>query len=450
MMKIFDRVGIKSRRTKNITKHVFLSFFYKGGSILASFLMVPLAMNYLNNENYGVWLTLSSFIALFTFFDIGLGHGLRNKFAESKAKGELYLAKAYVSSAYFAIGILSLILIIAFIFVNFYIDWAKVFNTNIFLKKELNILMPIVFVFFCLQLVLKLITTIYTADQRPSVQGKITFINQAGSLLFIWIITKTVDSSLLIFGIIISILPVLVLLIFNFYAFSKRYNNYRPTISLFKKKYLKTILSLGGSFFIIQISWVIINSTDNLIISQLFSPKEVVPYNIAFKLFSSSTMLFTIIATPYWSSFTEAYVKKDYEWIKKSMTNLKKISILFFGFSIFLLFFSNFLYKIWVGEKMIISIRLSALMGVYSSLIIYLTPLNYFINGVGKIKLQLYQTLIMAILNIPLSYFLAKTCGFGLNGIIMGTILCIIPGIILSSIQYYKIINQDAVGIWNK
>ena len=142
------KLGIHSDRTKNITKHVLLSFMYKGGSILSSFLLVPLTINYLDTENYGIWITLSSFIAWFSFFDIGLGHGLRNKFAEAKAKGDLTLAKAYVSSAYFTIGAVSLLLILLFYGFNFFINWSVVFNTDKIIQKELIVLMPIVFFFF--------------------------------------------------------------------------------------------------------------------------------------------------------------------------------------------------------------------------------------------------------------------------------------------------------------
>ena len=113
--KIYSKLGIKSQRTQGITKHVLLSFIYRGGSIASSFLLVPLTINYLDTENYGIWLTLSSFIGWFAFFDIGLGHGLRNKFSESKAQDKLELAQAYVSTAYFTIGSICLGLIFLFL-----------------------------------------------------------------------------------------------------------------------------------------------------------------------------------------------------------------------------------------------------------------------------------------------------------------------------------------------
>ena len=256
--KIYSKVGIESNRTKNITKHVLLSVLYKGGSIVCNFLLVPLTINYLDTQNYGIWLTLSSFIAWFSFFDIGLGNGLRNKFAEAKAKEDMTLARGYVSSAYYTIGLVCLCLLLVFIILNIFIDWTRFFNVSSSLKRDLSILMPTVFGFFCLQLVVKLISTIYTADQRHSVEGKINFFTQAGSLFLIWIMTKTSDSSLLTFGIIFSAFPVILLLSLNIIAFNNRYKFYKPSIRLWKKKYLKDIFGLGVKFFIIQISGIIL------------------------------------------------------------------------------------------------------------------------------------------------------------------------------------------------
>lgn len=64
---IYKRIGAKSIRTQNILKHIGWSFIFKIGSIIANFLLVPLTINYLDTENYGIWLTLTSFISWFSF-----------------------------------------------------------------------------------------------------------------------------------------------------------------------------------------------------------------------------------------------------------------------------------------------------------------------------------------------------------------------------------------------
>jgi O-antigen/teichoic acid export membrane protein len=450
LYKIYNKLGITSDRTKNITKHVFLSFIYKGGSILASFLLVPLTINYLNTENYGIWLTLSSFISWFSFFDIGLGNGLRNKFAEAKSKGDMNLAKGYVSSAYFSIGAVSFVLIIFFIGFNFFIDWTKVFNISSYLQKDLILLMPIVFGFFCLQLVAKLITTIYVADQEHSTQGKVTFLTNTLSLLIVWLLTKTTSSSILIFGIVYSFFPVLVLIGFNLIGFRSRYKQFKPDLRFWRRDYFKDIFGLGFNFFIIQISGVIIFSTDTLLISRLLGPEEVVPYQLAFKYFGVSSMIFSIISTPFWSGFTEAYTKNDNVWIANAIKNLTKLTIVFILFVCLLLLFSNKFYKFWLGELVDIPFVLSVYMAIYYIQLIIITPYTIFINATGKIFIQTYQSLFSAIINIPISIYFVKYFNLGTEGIILGTIISLIPSLFITPIQTWKIINSSKNKFYNK
>lgn len=448
--KIYSKVGIESNRTKNITKHVLLSVLYKGGSIVCNFLLVPLTINYLDTQNYGIWLTLSSFIAWFSFFDIGLGNGLRNKFAEAKANGDMTLAQAYVSTAYFTIGSISLLLSAIFFILNVFIDWTDVFNTSNNLKRDLGIIMPVIFALFCLQLLVKLITTIYTADQHHSIQDKIQFTIQVLTLAIIWILTNYKESSLMLFSIIISALPIIILLFLNFFAFSKTYKDYRPILSLWKRVYLKDITGIGFKFFIIQIAALVLFSTDNFLISKLFGPSEVVPYNIAFKYFSIVTMAYTIIITPYWSSFTEAYAKNDLSWIKKSIKNIQRLWLLIPIVLMFMVLISNWFYDLWIGKKVSIPINLSLAMALFVVLITFNMIYVNFINGVGKIKLQLYTSLISMVINIPLSIYFGKYLGWGPTGIVLATCFSLLYSVILRPIQYYKLINNSAKGIWNK
>ena len=448
---ILNKLGISSNRTINLTKHIGLSFLFKLCAILANFMLVPLTINYLGTTNYGVWLIISSFIGWFTFFDVGLGHGLRNKFAEAKAKDDINLVKGYVSSAYFTLALISIVLFFLFFIANFFIDWTQVFNTDKSLEEKLSFLMLIIFSFFVLQLVFKLITTIYTADQKPSVLVLVNFLTQLISLITVWLLLKYTESSLFLFGFVISFIPLLILIGFNLFSFRGVYKDFRPTIKLWKKKYIKDIFGLGLNFFIIQIAAVVLYTTDNLIITHLFSPKEVVPYNLSFKYFSIVSMIFSIIVTPYWSAITDAFAKEDFKWIKKSMKTLMKISLLFSVVIFFMLIMANLFYLFWVGQEVSIPFNLSIFMSIFVMLTIFTQPFTFFINGTGKIKIQLIIGVAMAFINIPISIILVKFFNFGVSGVILATIfvICSVLGLIFYPIQYYKIINKKAKGIWN-
>ena len=54
-------------------KNIAAAFFIKGLNIAIGLMLVPLTINYLNPTKYGIWITLSSIIGWFSFFDIGLG-----------------------------------------------------------------------------------------------------------------------------------------------------------------------------------------------------------------------------------------------------------------------------------------------------------------------------------------------------------------------------------------
>jgi uncharacterized membrane-anchored protein YitT (DUF2179 family) len=70
------------------------------------------------------------------------------------------------------------------------------------------------------------------------------------------------------------------------------------------------------------------------------------------------------------------------------------------------------------------------------------------LNGIGKIKLQLYLVIFTGLINIPLAIFFGKK--IGLVGISLTSILLFIFMGIFFSIQTQKILNKTAVNIWNK
>lgn len=449
-IKVLNGLGITSGRSINIAKQIFFSAFFKGGSVLANLLLVPVTIGYLNTTNYGVWLTISSLIGWFSIFDIGIGNGLRNKYAEAKANNDIQLARSYISTAYFFIGIIGSILAIVLLFVNGFIDWTVVFNTSGILNSDLTKLMYAVIGCFCLNLICQLITTIYIADQKSHAAGIIQFLIQVFSLLVIWILTKTTETSLLLFGTVVSVLPVLILLVISIISFNWNFKDIRPAFSFVKKEQGKEIFSVGINFFIIQLSCIVLYATSNMIISHLYGPEEVTPYNIAFKYFSITNIILSIIISPYWSGITDAFTKQDFSWIKNTMKYLTRFSFIAIVVIVLMFFVSDRLYYLWIGQDLHIPVLLSALMGVYFSMIIFMQPFVTFVNGTGKIKLQLIFSVATALINIPLSILFAKYFNLGISGIVLSGIVCSIPGIIYTPLQYKKIINGRAKGVWNK
>lgn len=435
-------------RSVKAKKNIIASFIIKGLGIAISLVLVPLTINYINPTRYGIWLTLSSVVAWFSFFDIGFGNGLRNKFAEALAIGELELARIYVSTTYAILSLIISVVLVLFLCINPFLNWARILNTDLNMAGELSILVIIVFVFFCLRFVFQLINTVLSANQEPAKASFFDFLGNLFSLIIIFILTKTVEGNLVLLGTVFSLTPVLVLIISSLWFYRKTYSRFAPSIKYVRFSYARNLMSLGIKFFIIQIAALVLFNTNNIIVTQLFGPEEVTTFNVSFKLFSIITMLFSIIALPLWSAFTDAYAKEEFGWIRNALSKVRKVWALLIVLTIMLLVGSSWIYKMWVGDAVTVPFALSAAMASYVIVYIWQTMHVFFLNGIGKIRLQLYLVIFSGLINIPLAIFLGKR--FGLVGITLtSTLLFTFMGI-LFSIQTKRILNKTAINIWNK
>ncbi len=436
------------KRTLQAKKNIVASFLIKGVSIAVNLILVPLTINYVNPTQYGIWLTLSSFVAWFSFFDIGFGNGLRNKFAEARAIGDNDTARIYVSTTYFAVGILFGIVWLLFVLINRFLDWSFLLNAPLEMSDELTKVSLIVFSFFCLQIVLRLISTILVADQKNAKAGFLEMLGQIGALAIIYVLTQVSEGSLLKLAISIGIAPVMVFLISSYVLFRGELKDFRPSLKYVRLTHINEILKLGLQFFIIQVSAVVLFQTTNIIVAQLLNPLSVTVYNITYKYIYMISMVFAIIIAPFWSAFTEAFIKKDYLWMKSTFAKLQQIWVYLIPVVVVMLVISGKVYELWIGNKVQIPFHITLLMAVN---VLFSTRLSIFIsiiNGIGKVRMQLMVNVILSILFIPTAIFVTKY--WGLPGIIVANVLVALVHAVIGQIQVHKLINQHDSGIWSK
>lgn len=439
----------RSGRSKDIAKNISVSLSMRAASILASLLLVPLTINYVNPTQYGIWLALSSIIGWVTFFDLGLGNGFRNKFAEAKAKGNILLAQQLVSTTYITISTIVFLVFIFIFIINLFLDWSSILNVSISYRQELSKVFIIVILFTCVNMVANVFSSLLQADQKPGYTSVITAIGQYVSLLVIFLMGKFTEGSLLNMALFYSGIPCLIMLLASiiFFKFTS-YKQYIPSFSKYNKKLIREIMGLGSQFFAIYLCLIAIFQVVNLVITREIGPLGVTQYNIANRYFNIIYMLINILVTPSWSAFTDAYTKKDFVWMKSMVKKLQFCwyALIFVGLC--MLVISPIFYELWIGDSVYIPLSLSCTMlflAINQSLgNIYM----YLINGIGTVRIQLITYVIFAAISWPLFTFSAKL--FGLNGIVLVPALVYLVQGILAKSQVSKIINGTASGIWAK
>jgi len=443
--------GQGHERSIKAKKNILLSILTKGISIAISLVLVPLTINYINPSRYGIWLTISSIVAWFSFFDIGLTQGLRNKFAEAKAKGEDNLAQILVSTTYAILAIVFSSVWIVFLIINHFLNWAKILNISDSMQSEISILAVIVFTFFCVQFVLRIITTLLVADQQPAKSSVLDLLGQILSLVFISILVITTKGSLVKLGIALCISPLLVLIGANLFFFKGSFKKYRPSFSTIKFSYAKGLFNLGVIFFIIQAAGIIQYETANIIIARNFGTLEVTSYNIVYKYFGVLNMIFMIFITPFWSASTEAFQKNDIQWIKNGIRKYNQLNIGMFLVGCLMLIFSELMYRLWLGEgKVTISFSLSLWGFLFFNVSMFASKYVNFLNGINALRIQFWATLFSPLIYIVIALVLIRYYNMGVYSLFIASIIANFNGYLLAPLQYYQIIIKNKKGIWIK
>ncbi|WP_299319639.1 oligosaccharide flippase family protein [uncultured Maribacter sp.] len=444
MIKAYNtvRVFIKSyfegnSRTNLLVKNVFSSLILRGLGTAINFLFVPLVINFVNAERYGIWLTLSSVLTWFTLLDIGFGNGLRNKFSEAVALDDIKEQRKLIhTTAAVLILISALIFILNVIFTD-QIKWDEFLGVDASYRTELQQLVFLLISFFSLQFIFQIYNPIQYALQKPAMIARTILVGNALGLIGILYLREFSEPSLFNLGFVVMGSNVLSIFLFTAYFFIVQRRDLIQKIEKPTLDTLGSIFSLGIKFFFLNIAYMVQFQTSNFLISKYFTPEKVTEFNIAFKLFSVASLVFGIILSPVWSSVTNAQVNNDYTWIKKLIKKLLLIwGVIAIG-SIIVLMIAPTIYNLWIGD--IITIPFITSLGV---LLIVLS--NCFseifisvLNGMGKVNLQFYISIFVIIFFVPIAYYFSVELEYGIFGICMAIVITNVNGLIVAPYQVY-------------
>ena len=223
------------------------------------------------------------------------------------------------------------------------------------------------------------------------------------------------------------------------YLLVTRQRNYLvPKVSLASKRDFKPLLTLGAGFFVLQICSLVLNTTDNLLISNLYGSAEVTPYSMVYKVFYMVVQIHAIIIMPMWSAYTEAATRRDMTWIRNTIKRINLITALLSVGVIIGIFLFEPLAAIWLQKRLAYGKPLIIAVAVY--MVAQMIGNNYssFLCGVGHIKISTIISGIGAVMNIPLSIYFAQGCKMRLTGIILGSLVVMMVSVIVLPIVSYR------------
>jgi len=436
----FD-VSTQEGRAEERHRKILLTTLSSGGSKLLaaiiSFSMIPLTLNYLGTERFGLWMTISSVVAMLSFADLGIGSGMMNAVATAQGKDDIKEIKKKIAVGLLLLSGIALLIIAVFFSIEPLVHWGRLLNINSELASKEAVPTIAVVVFW------------FAISMPAGVAIKVLMGLQKGFAANFWLAAANIASLGCVLGVIhfegelpslatATIAPPVVAgIIAGLYLFIKQSPHLRPQFSLLSVNDVKHLAGTSGLFFVLQISGLIAFQSDNLIIAHYLGPKSVAVYAVAFKLFTIPSIIMSLFLNALWPAYAEAKSRGDKEWIHKSFTRSLKLSaVIALPISVVTLICGPWIIDQWVGKA--INPTWDLLIGLFFWSLLTILGGNFaaLMNGLGVIKFQTIASVAMAAVNIMLSIWLVQI--IGVSGVIWGSVLSLALILYLPSALYLR------------
>ncbi len=436
---------ISDERYRRILLTGGTSAIVKGVSAIINLFIIPLTVKYLGSERYGLWMAISSMLALMSFADLGLGNGLVNAVAKASGRKNQEEASVAISSTFFLLLVISLILFIFFILIYPYISWDRIFNV----KSSIAVIEsgPTMFILVAALLLNMPLGVIQRVQEGFQEGYRFQLWQLVGSFISLFLILTCIffKGSLPLLVLSLSSGQIISTIINGYFLFNNHRPNLKPSYRQFNLKVGKNLIKSGLIFLTLGIFTLIANASDDLVIAQKLGASYVSGYEIVKKLFLFS-MFTQFIIQPLWPAFAESLESGDIIWIRKTLKKSLFISITFgLVFSLPLLLGGKQIIQFWVGAEYIPT--WSLLIGFYCFIVLanYGGVMSTFLNSgdlIGKQTIFIGLASITALLTKI--YLSAK---IGVSGVIWATVICYSIFYVLPSYRlafnYIKIQNDE-------
>lgn len=422
-----------------------MSGLYKGLSGLSLFLSIPILIHYLGNDNYGVWVLVFTLFQWVLLMDFGIQSSLKTKIPVLHHEKKFDLLKSYIKSTYKISFYISVIIFLFFFVLVFCIDLKESLNISFHNRSFVNLLFLINIFFFCINFVANIHKSLYVAFLKGKYSEESLAVNQIGFLVLIIAASTffsdiSIENKLILISVINGGFCLLVNIFYTLRFFKMEQMNLK-TNEKTPPFFLKEIIKLGSKFMIIQLGMMFIFSADNYIISNAFSPKDVVPYEVVNKIFQFPIMILFAMLSPLWSMFAKDYLHKNYTNLLRTF---KRFNLFFIAitFGVFILaIITPIVIPFWLKNSIVIPSYMILWVAIVTLFRIFVSFYTFFLNGIGNLNKYMLLLLASVALKIPLSYLFIHF-NFGINSVVLSTLVLMITWIVLIPYQCYDLVYK--------
>ena len=413
-------------------------------TVITWLVTVRLTVHYLGTERYGLWMTITSLVAMMSFADLGIGNGLLNSITEAKGGDDRESVRKYVSTAFFLLLTIATVLIGLFVLVYALIPWPRVFNVvSAVAAREAG---PAVFVFRGL---LRAEHAVGHRSARANrLSGRIRNESMARRRKLNRVVRAARGDA------------------FSPWTSVAAFEHFGRT-ALGRLRQLEPRIPVGASLAAARFKMLgyrrrpqdpehgrdvldpdgerhFHRSGRQYHYQPDFGARAVTQYAVPMRLFLIVVSLSLLFVFPLWPAYGEAMARRDVQWVRATLINSLRYSLVVFGpLALVLALSGKLIVHIWVGPQIQPSYAMLLGMGTWSVMAIVGNALATFFNGTNHLKVPVFTAILMALTNLILK--LVFTRYLGLWAIPWATVLSSIPSMVIQVAYASKLLSTPGV-----
>jgi O-antigen/teichoic acid export membrane protein len=373
---------------------------------------MSMTVRYLGKERYGVWTTITTISAWLALANFGLGQGLTTRLSslganeeESRELARRSICSTLAMSASIAAFLLPLCLLGAWL-----VPWATLFKLST--PLAISEVRPTVLISMAVIVMLLPLTiggSVLSGYQRNDLLNVTSGLSSVLSLILLMIALAlrwgmpALSLTIMLPQGASAIAQLLLVRSMGVLPLDLRYVNRHEALRMMR---------LGVKFLVIQLFGIFIFETGALIIAGKFGVAEVTPYGVTNRLVMVIVTVFSVIASPLWPAYGDAFGRGDLDWARRVFRkSLKLILGLWLCAAVVLGVGGRFIIQIWVGPAAVPSWMLLWTMLLYALSIGLGFVVAFPLNGAGRLTPQVVAAVVCGLLNIPISIYLADKLG---------------------------------------
>lgn len=414
--------GRARERHARIVLSAGASLVAKAFSVGASLISVPLTLHYLGLESYGMWMTMSSLVAMLSFADLGMGNGVLNVVAAAHGRDDRRAIREFVSSSFFMLTAIAVGVIFLFALAYPFVPWFKLFNVETAqARAEAGPALSMLVVCFAIGIPASIVQRTQMGLQR----GFLASLWQcASSLCTLTALLVAIHFEAKLPWLVLAFAgtPQLAALANGLIFFSRMETDIAPSLAAVSREAALKVAETGGLFFVLQIVVGVAFASDNIIIAQMVGAEAVTGYSVPASLFNLIPMVLAMALGPLWPAYGEALARGDHEWVRRTLVRslLWAIGLAAVAAAL-LVVLGPFLLRLWVGHAVDPPFLLLLGLGLWKVVEAGGNALAMFLNGAHVVRTQVVIGLVMAVVAIVLKIVLAGV--LGVPGVVWGTLI---------------------------